>query len=84
MLGNVNELKSLLMLIHILCIVLVVSRQFILLLSNLTMLQLLVPSQLSLPFFGSVSKFTFVQPDKEMADLVALVKSHACNFHVIK
>ena len=53
MLGNVDGLKSLLMSIHVLCIVLMVSRQFLMLLVGaLTMLQLLVPSWLSLAFLA--------------------------------
>ena len=85
LLGNVDGLKSLLISIHILCIILVVSRQFLMLLVGvLTMLQLLVPLWLSLPFFGSVSKFTFEEPDKEMADLIVLARSHASNFCIIE
>ena len=35
-------------------------------------------------FIGSVSKFTFKEPDSEMADLFGLARSHTSNFHVIE
>ena len=84
MLGNINGLKSLLISIHILCIILLVSRQFLMLLvSVLTMLQLgtliVDPS-----FFGSMSKFTFEQPDKEMADHIGLARSQTLNFCIVE
>ena len=35
-------------------------------------------------FFGSVYKFTLEKPEREMADLVGLARSHTSNFHVIE
>ena len=35
-------------------------------------------------FFGSMSKFTFEEPDREMADLVSLARSHTSKFHIVE
>ena len=35
-------------------------------------------------FFGFVSKFTFKEPDKEMADLVGLPRSYTLNFCIVE
>ena len=82
MLGNVSGLKSFLMSIHILFIILIVSRSFLmLLLSILTMYQLLVHSWLSLPLLA-LCQFTFEELDRKMADLVSLAKSQTSNFRI--
>ena len=34
--------------------------------------------------FGFVSRFTFKKPDKEIADLIGLARSHTSNFHIVE
>ena len=37
-----------------------------------------------LSFFGSISKFTFDEPDTEMASPVGLASFHTSNFHIVE
>ena len=37
-----------------------------------------------LSFISSISKFTFEEPEREMADLVGLARSHTSSFRVIE
>ena len=83
--GNVDGLKSLLMLIHILyidpCGQWAVPDALSWHPNHVTALGTL---EVEPSFFGSVFKFTVEEPDKEMAALVSLDRSHTLEFFIAK